>query len=433
MKELSLKAKLYVGFVLILGAWLFSWGLPQLDSQEVWLLMGAGALASATQVLKVEGQTAKSSYNISWMVFGFVLFMLGAPAALFVILVAHLAEWIWHRYPWYIQSFNIASYAVSVFLAQAVSRAFIAFAPESSGWMIIAILAGSITFTLVNHLLVGLVIKLARGESLRESGVLGILTLMIDFSLLCLGVTAAVVWTYSPLAIVLTIVPLYLIYSTLRVPALEQQTKLDEKTGLYNAKYFADHLEKELSRAEQFNRPLTIVLGDMDMLRNINNTYGHLAGDEVLKEVASILKASAREYDLVARFGGEEFAILMPESTPEAAYPQIEAIRNAIQSAEIEVETSVTPIQCTLSFGISGREGANNTANELVHNADVALYHAKLNGRNMTSIYSDGGLNDLFKVPQESGEPVPGHSLGTRLQSDLKPFQPFPATRSSIG
>lgn len=111
------------------------------------------------------------------------------------------------------------------------------------------------------------------------------------------------------------------------MPALKRQTQLDPKTGLYNARYFQEALEREIARSDRSNHPMTVVVADLDLLRNINNTYGHLAGDQVLVGVANILKAMVREYDVVARFGGEEYTILMPEMAPEDALERVEAIR----------------------------------------------------------------------------------------------------------
>ena len=113
---------------------------------------------------------------------------------------------------------------------------------------------------------------------------------IIDLSLLSLGVMLVLIWEYNPYALLLFALPIYLIYSTMRVPALERQSEMDQKTGLFNHAYFMNHLESELKRANRFDRPLTIIMADLDLLRNINNTYGHLAGDEVLIGVANILK-----------------------------------------------------------------------------------------------------------------------------------------------
>jgi len=221
-----------------------------------------------------------------------------------------------------------------------------------------------------------------------------------------MGASVALIWMVSPYAIVFVLFPLYLIYSTLKVPALERKTETDPKTGLFNAPYFEQALQSELQRSNRFDRPLTVVMGDLDLLRNINNTYGHLAGDEVLIGIANVLKRSMRDYDIVSRFGGEEFAILMPETQSSEAMVLIEAIRGGIESAEFTVQTSVTPIKATMSFGIAEREGVDQNAKDLIHNADAALYHSKLKGRNRVFIYSEEGYVNLFSN-EEKAEPAP--------------------------
>jgi diguanylate cyclase (GGDEF)-like protein/putative nucleotidyltransferase with HDIG domain len=246
-----------------------------------------------------------------------------------------------------------------------------------------------------------------------------------------MGAGTALIWLLNPFAILLTILPLYLIYTTLKVPALERKTEIDPKTGLYNARYFSEVLKKELDRANNFDRPLTVVLADLDLLRNINNTYGHLAGDEVLIGVADILKDSGREYDIVARFGGEEFIILMPETTPEEAYPHIENLRSSIETAVFSVPTSLTPIEVTVSFGIAGRMGFSESPNDIVHNADSALYHSKLNGRNRTCAYTDEGFNVLFGVANEESQSSNVNALDERGHIRRYNYSPNPLRETS--
>ena len=236
---------------------------------------------------------------------------------------------------------------------------------------------------------------MARGENFKESGVFDFLPIIIDLTLLTLGSMLAVVWNYNPYALILFIFPLYLLYSTLRVPALERQTITDQKTGLYNHRYFMQYFETELERAKRYDRPLTVIMADLDLLRNINNTYGHLAGDEVLIGMAKLLRKSVRDYDVVARFGGEEFSILMPETDLSQAYERAEAIRQTVEKQEFSISTSVTPIRVTLSLGVAHRDGFRQTPQSIIHNADTALYHSKLKGRNRAYAYSRDAYLDF--------------------------------------
>ena len=289
----------------------------------------------------------------------------------------------------------------------------------------LAVVSSLAAFTLLNHFLVGLVIWFARGQNFTQSGIFGGLTLMIDFTLLSLGMVAGKIWSIEPPAALLVFIPLYLIYTTLKVPSLQRQTEIDPKTKLYNARYFAEALKKEYERALRYDRPLTVVIGDLDLLRNINNTYGHLAGDVVLVGVAEILQENFRGYDLVARFGGEEFAIMMPETTPEEAFPRVEAVRQAIAAAEFEVSTSVTPIKATVSFGIAARDG-QDSAEEIVHDADVALYRSKLMGRNVTCIHPSENIEELFEGIDVDANEAPAGSFDARLPATQYISQPNP-------
>lgn len=393
MNDLSRAARSYIWGTILLGVLLTGWWVTHFALEEAWLLLLAAVLASLLQVQAVFGTTARSSYSLSWIVYSFALVALGPPAALVVILVAHVVEWMTdpERLKWFVQLFNMGTFAIAVTVSAMFLDAGGASAAEGSASWLLLTVTGLGAFTLVNHVMVGLVIWLARGQTLRESGVLGAFTLMLDFALLCLGLLAALIWAFNSIAVVLVGFVAYLLYEALKVPALERKAEMDAKTGLFNAGYFNRALERELARAVRFGRPLAVVMADLDLLRRINNSFGHLAGDVVLQGVAQKLQEAAGDYEVVSRFGGEEFAILLPETTAGEARERAEKVRRAIATASFQVGTSVEPIRATMSFGVAALDGKEETAEQLIHRADKALYEAKRDGRNCVAVFGGDG------------------------------------------
>ena len=229
MKNLSSTARVYISSIILIGLGLIVRMLVELDwaNPGLYLLAVLGAVA---QTLKVEGPNDKTNYSIAWFVYGFAFIAYGPGAALFVIVISHLAEWIWHKYPWYIQSFNIGNHVISVYLAGLV------FETISPGTQVLdlngvmGMVAANLLFVFGNHFLVGVVVKVARGQSFTESGVFGFLTLFLDFTVLSMGAVTALIWVDNPFAALLNILPLYLLYHALRVPALMRQLQEMKKS-----------------------------------------------------------------------------------------------------------------------------------------------------------------------------------------------------------
>ncbi|MEZ4674082.1 MAG: diguanylate cyclase [Caldilineaceae bacterium] len=376
------------------GALLYAWSFINLQMTHPWLLIMLSIFAAVTHTLKVEGATARSSYQISWIAYGASFVLLHPTEIMVVLVVAHVAEWFWHRSPWYIALFNLTAFGIiatiSAVIWSFISAGSTPFTPISA----FAYLMAAAIFTLMNHLMVGLVIWLARGENLMHSGVFNMLTLMIDFVSLGMGIASGLIWLVNPYAVIFILSPLYLIYTTLQVPSLQHQTRLEPKTGLYNARFFSETLVTELERADKFDRPLTVVMADVDLLRNINNNYGHLAGDTVLVGIANTLREFVRDYDILARFGGEEYAILLPETTLAQALPLIEQLRQKVEYSRFEVSTSVTPLAITMSFGVAEREFHGQTAEQIIHNADLAVYRSKSTTRNRVCYVTNDEIKD---------------------------------------
>ena len=222
MKNLSATAKIYIASTILVGLVLTAWVVRVLDwgNTGLYLLAGLGAVA---QTLKVEGPDDRTNYSIAWFVYGFTFIVLGPVAAVFVVVVSHLVEWMWHKYPWYIQSFNIGAHVIPLYLAGLIYETVSGGAQglDLSGALGMAV--ANLVFVLGNHFLVGWVVKLARGRSFAGSGVFGFLTLFLDFTVLSMGAVTALIWQFNPFASVLNVLPLYLLYNALRVPALQRQ------------------------------------------------------------------------------------------------------------------------------------------------------------------------------------------------------------------
>ncbi len=164
-----------------------------------------------------------------------------------------------------------------------------------------------------------------------------------------------------------------------------RMTDLAQKDGLtavHNRRSFDDRLAFELQRAQRYGRELTLLALDVDHFKRVNDSHGHQAGDAVLKFLAALLERSVRAgVDLVARVGGEEFAVLLPETNAASAHSVAERIRSAVEAAQIPV-TGHAPIRVTVSIGVCAHRGAADRPESLQGDADRALYGAKRQGRN---------------------------------------------------
>ena len=171
--------------------------------------------------------------------------------------------------------------------------------------------------------------------------------------------------------------------SAVKNAQLYEQAITDGMTKLYLHKYFKQRLFDEIKRAARFKRNLALIMVDIDHFKNFNDTYGHQAGDEVLKAVAAILRKAVRTHDLPVRYGGEEFALVLPETDMIGAVAVAERVRRSIETEHLEFNGEV--IKITASFGVALFPDSATDMETLIKASDVALYWSKEHGRNQVA------------------------------------------------
>ncbi len=166
---------------------------------------------------------------------------------------------------------------------------------------------------------------------------------------------------------------------------LEESSRADGLTGLFNRMYWEQCLMREIKRSQRNGIPAALIMFDIDHFKTVNDTYGHLAGDEVLREVSRCLKQIVRDTDYLGRYGGEEFGVIATDSDLEGGVALAERIRTEIEALVVEYEEH--KLSVTVSLGVAALDESVERHETLIARADEALYRSKHNGRNRSSVY----------------------------------------------
>jgi diguanylate cyclase (GGDEF)-like protein len=213
--------------------------------------------------------------------------------------------------------------------------------------------------------------------------------LQADFAQIDLGIVITIVVAVNTVLAVFAVPTVLLARRFMMHAQLLAESRIDTKTGLLNVATWESEAEAEIARAVRTRSPLAVALIDIDHFKMVNDTYGHLAGDKALRAVTDALREQLRSYDLAGRFGGEEFAILLPQTREEHALSIADRLRTHIAGMSVPVSDDGKPENCirlTVSVGVAPLDDTNRELTDLLAAADSALYHAKQAGRNRTHL-----------------------------------------------
>ncbi|HEX5400761.1 MAG TPA: GGDEF domain-containing protein [Pseudonocardiaceae bacterium] len=253
--------------------------------------------------------------------------------------------------------------------------------PSSARGVGVIILAAAVRW-FVNFALVVAVILLSAPKTPAQDALGNFSSNLVELAALSLGAVTALVVTYDPWYLALLLPLLLVLHRTLLLRQYEVAARTDTKTGLSNTAHWSHLARTELARAERDKTEVGVLMLDLDHFKKINDNYGHLTGDAVLKAVADALRKQCREYDVVGRFGGEEFMVLVPGVDAAELMTIAERFRQCVGTLIVTSPDTHGPVTVTVSVGAVVYPHSGHDLDELLLAADAALYQAKEGGRN---------------------------------------------------
>jgi diguanylate cyclase (GGDEF)-like protein len=332
--------------------------------------------------------------NSTWTVAAALVLPLPLTAAVIVIIYTHV--WLRvYRTPLYSRTFNIAMYVVAASAATLISDLggpgpIAGRLATASGALLI--LAAICAYTTVNILvLLGWLTLSGHIERPFRTAFGNAADNALEGATLCLGVFVAMALDEYPVLVPVSLPLILVLHRNVLIRQLEHDVRTDTKTMLLNATAWTDAARDALARAQRLNQNAGVVLLDLDLFKRVNDTYGHLAGDEVLKQLGVTLRAEVRAGDCVGRFGGEEFVMLLSDSSIDQIVGTAERVRQRVEKLTVTARNEsgwFTIEGLSVSAGIAAFPLHGQDLDQLLAAADKALYEAKSNGRNQVRVAS---------------------------------------------
>lgn len=333
------------------------------------------------------------NFHYGWFVAIDFAAAMSLPFSLFCLTMATwflltVVKRLWQRHPEPLlgPDFNAANVTMDAFLACLVYASTRHLLQGYGFADTVALMVAAATFIGVQNMLVTILLSLDLRKHWRKVGVLTADTLLSDGMMVTAGAVVSRIFQFDPYLLVLTVMVLLFLHATLQQLHEAKLAYVDAKTGLHNYRYFDETLADSFRKATQSREPLALIFGDMDHLRDINNTYGHLSGDRALVAVAKGFGNASGDGAVACRFGGEEFVLMIPGFTKAQAAVLAEQVRQSIAATPVTLDCG-TVIAVSVSMGVAAYPEDADSVEALVKAADEAVYDSKHAGRNRVSLY----------------------------------------------
>ncbi|MBB2748790.1 UNVERIFIED_ORG: diguanylate cyclase (GGDEF)-like protein [Microbispora rosea subsp. rosea] len=334
----------------------------------------------ATRRLGMPAGVSRDLLSAWWLPVAFLLppvYALLAPIPMQILLQLRVRATVLYR-----RVFSAAAIGLAAASASAVFHRWVPVPVHLSageGEPIAVAAACAVLFTVLNTALIAVAAHASDPEGRWGEVLWDRERVLLDAVELCLGVLVAVVCGLNLALLLLVLPPVVLLQRSLLHAQLQAAARTDPKTGLLNAAAWQREADTEIVRAQRTGDALALVLVDIDHFKKVNDTYGHLVGDQVLAQVAATLRTQLREYDVVGRFGGEEFVVLLPGADAHEARRVAERLRTRVGRMVVPAEQATVTV--TVSAGVAIMNVHGEDLIELLAAADLALYRAKELGR----------------------------------------------------
>src|SRR5580700_4430003 len=400
---LAMPTSLIVYIVAVLGVdlALIGWQLagtrePQTDNVILFAALLAAAVVCIEAMRRLGHPSGVSRDLLSawWLPIALLLpplYALLAPFGIGPVLYLRARQIPMYRRVFSSAALGLAGAAASAMFHLAVPEAFRIGLSGSYDWLTPPVVIGTaiacaVLFAVLNAGIVAVAAHLADPEAPLAKVLWDRESLLLDLTETCVGILVAITCAISPMLLLVALPPVILLQRSLMHQQLQAAARTDPKTGLLNAAAWQREADAEVSRAQRADMQVAVLLVDVDHFKRVNDTHGHLVGDGVLKSLASELRQQVRDYDVVGRFGGEEFTVLLPRTEAKEAVLIAERLRSS--AGLLSVAAAEASISVTVSIGVAvlGQHGSDLF--ELLAAADLALYRAKDDGRNLVRLYA---------------------------------------------